>query len=59
LLFVDQNTDKHLIGAIEYQHVVKWSLSREDVSERVRQQIDAKHLSSLLFKEQPALMLLI
>jgi hypothetical protein len=23
----------------EYQHAVKWSLSREDVSEKVRQQI--------------------
>jgi hypothetical protein len=27
---------------LECQHVVKWSLSREDVSERVRQQIGTK-----------------
>jgi hypothetical protein len=28
---------------LEYQHAVKWSLSREDVSERVRQQIGTKN----------------
>jgi hypothetical protein len=27
---------------LEYQHAVKWSLSREDVSERVRHQIGTK-----------------
>jgi hypothetical protein len=27
---------------LEYQHAVKWSVSREDVSERVRQQIGTK-----------------
>jgi hypothetical protein len=27
---------------LEYHHAVKWSLSREDVSERVRQQIGKK-----------------
>jgi hypothetical protein len=36
---------------LEYQHAVKWSLSREDVSERVRQQIGTKQLCSLLFWE--------
>jgi hypothetical protein len=36
---------------VEYQHAVKWSLSREDVSERVRQQIGTKKLCSLLFGE--------
>jgi hypothetical protein len=29
---------------LEYQHAVKWSLSRENVSERVRQQIGTKNL---------------
>jgi hypothetical protein len=32
-----------------YQHTVKWSLSREDISERVRQQIGTENLYSLLF----------
>jgi hypothetical protein len=27
---------------LEYQHAVKWSLSREDLSERMKQQIGAK-----------------
>jgi hypothetical protein len=27
---------------LEYQHAVKWSISRKDVSERVRQQIGTK-----------------
>jgi hypothetical protein len=36
---------------LEYQHAVKWSLSREDVSEKVRQQIGTKKLCSLLFGE--------
>jgi hypothetical protein len=27
---------------LEYQHAVEWSLSREDISERVRQQISTK-----------------
>jgi hypothetical protein len=36
---------------LEYQHAVKSSLSREDVSERVRQQIGTKKLCSLLFGE--------
>jgi hypothetical protein len=44
---------------LEYQQAVKWSLSREDVSERVRQQIDRKKLCSLLFGESTAFMLLI
>jgi hypothetical protein len=34
---------------LEYQHAVKWSLSREDRSERVRQQIGTQKLCSLLF----------
>jgi hypothetical protein len=42
-----------------YDHAVKWSLGREDVSERVRQQIGAKKLCSLLFGEETAFMLLI
>jgi hypothetical protein len=29
---------------LEYQHAVKWSLSPEDVSERVRQQIGTKQI---------------
>jgi hypothetical protein len=29
---------------LEYQHALKWSLSREDVSERVRQQIGTKNI---------------
>jgi hypothetical protein len=36
---------------LEYHHFVKWSLSREDVSERVRRQIGTKKLCSLLFGE--------
>jgi hypothetical protein len=36
---------------LERQHAVKWSLSREDVSEKVRQQIGAKKLCSLLYGE--------
>jgi hypothetical protein len=44
---------------LEWQHALKWSLSREDVSERVRQQIDTKQLCSLLFGEETAFMLLI
>jgi hypothetical protein len=36
---------------IEYQHAVKWSLSREDVSKRAKQQIGTKKLCSLLFGE--------
>jgi hypothetical protein len=36
---------------LEYKHAVKWSVSREDISKRVRQQIDAKKLYSLLFGE--------
>jgi hypothetical protein len=36
---------------LKYQHAVKWSLSREDISERVRQQIGIKSLYSLLFGE--------
>jgi hypothetical protein len=35
----------------EYRNAVKWSLSREDVSKLVRQQIDIKILCSLLFGE--------
>jgi hypothetical protein len=35
----------------EYPDAVKWSLSREGVSERVRQQIGTKKLCSLLFGE--------
>jgi hypothetical protein len=36
---------------LEYQHAMKWNLSREDVSERVRQQIDIKNLYPLFFGE--------
>jgi hypothetical protein len=32
----------------EYQHAVKWSLSREDVSERVRQQIGIKIMLTVI-----------
>jgi hypothetical protein len=44
---------------LECQHAVKWSLSREIVSERARQQMGTKNLYSLLFGEQTALVLLI
>jgi hypothetical protein len=44
---------------LEYQQAVKWGLSREDVSERMRQQIDTKHLCSLSFGEKAPFMLLI
>jgi hypothetical protein len=44
---------------LEYQHAVKWSFSREDVLERVRQQVGTKKLCSLLFKEETAFMLLV
>jgi hypothetical protein len=36
---------------LEYQHAVKWSLSHENISERVKQQIGTKNLCSLLFGE--------
>jgi hypothetical protein len=32
---------------LKYQHAVKWSVSLEEVSERVRQQIGTKNLCSL------------
>jgi hypothetical protein len=44
-------TDDESRFMLEYQHTVKWSLSRDDVSERVRQQIGTKNLCSLLFRE--------
>jgi hypothetical protein len=44
---------------LEYHHAVKWSLSREYVSERVRQQIGTKNVCSLLLGEYTAFMLLI
>jgi hypothetical protein len=36
---------------LEYQHAVQWSFSREDGSEKVRQQIGTTNLCSLLFGE--------
>jgi hypothetical protein len=33
---------------LEYQHAVKWSLCREDVSERVRHQIGAKIMLTVI-----------
>jgi hypothetical protein len=44
---------------LEYQHAAKWSLCREDVLERVRQQIGTKKFYSLLFGEDTSFMLLI
>jgi hypothetical protein len=41
-----------------YQHAVKWGLSREDVSKRVRQQIGTKKLCLMLSEEQGVFMLL-
>jgi hypothetical protein len=42
-------TDDERWFMFQYQHTAKWSLSREDVSERVRQQIGTTNLYSLLF----------
>jgi hypothetical protein len=41
------------------QQTVKWNFSRENVSERVRQQTGTKNIYSLLFGEETAFMLLI
>jgi hypothetical protein len=35
---------------LEYQHAVKWNLSREDVSERARQQISTKIMLTVILK---------